>query len=355
LNRESFDPQPEVRLTLHELLASLAAHGGHRTAQARNLRQALEVAKTLYGPDDLRVQQASSELAYALRPTEESVALARKSFAAIERAGGPDTQEANDALWRLASILYEGGRVDEAEHLLLNAIARQRAANAEVELRAMNLRCLAEIYEKEKRFIEALPLIDEALALLENSALRYTKAYWTLCERRSAVSYHLRLFEEAEHFAAQAAEAREGAHGLQHARTAGSHFQRGKALHALGRYLEAVEVLEKALAFYSPAGRTDTVARVRFLQSASLLAAARDDEGRRTLLRSISREGQSAPGNAQFDRLAQRAEDALRANGFRVDDHLLVGLGEDLGWLVHEFLQSKKNATSLEAPDDVDE
>ncbi len=69
-----------------------------------------------------------------------------------------------DRLRALGAVLAAEGRFDESEHILLQALALDRSASDQLAT-ARSLAQLANAYIRQKRFTQALPLVEEATAI----------------------------------------------------------------------------------------------------------------------------------------------------------------------------------------------
>lgn len=186
------------------------------------------------------------------------------------------------------------------------------------------------------RFDEALATYEDALKIFEvkNPPGRKTSrdVAWH-CLRLGRLLYRLGEFERAERVLASAVAIRKRADGLHFSKTSEALRWHARALHALGRLSEADDAYEESLVPSASSGRVVTsAARIHFERAAVMLADGRDGEGRRQLIRAVSKGKARAPGS-RWDTIAQEVEIALRENGFRVDQTLLPDLGEH-GWLI---------------------
>jgi len=143
-----------------------------------------------------------------------------------------------------AEALRQLGQGDEAEREAQLAVAGYDAAVPDLEA-AVKLRPhqpqayanLAEVHLQCGRLKEALPQLDQAIALAPSAILYRTRA--RLHEKRGAHEAALPDLEEAIRLA-------ETARGLRE--LAGDQLQRGRILFRLARYPEALEAFEKTLA-----------------------------------------------------------------------------------------------------------
>jgi len=329
--------RPEVALELHRQLARMHLATRSIEDRVRHLQIALQLTNQLSGIDSRDSIGIHRDLADAFRRQgriREAEQEARLGLAIIERTIGRDSIEMVSALIGLADVLSLQHRTMEGQKAAQDAVEICDRIGARANDRAMAKTYLGQLYVEEQRLLEALPLFDESLSILTEAGSRSRSAAKVRVLLGSA-KYSLGEFVQAERLLADAAKERERRDGLRHYQTHVSIRWHGRALQALAKYNEAADQLAKALVYCEhEASAAERAGVTRFEQSASLLAAGRDDEGRRNLVRAVSRGKATALGTTEFDAQAARAESALRANGFRLDGDLLPLLGDDLRWLV---------------------
>ena len=104
--------------------------------------------------DRSRIALAQGDKNRARQWAEQAVAIDGKI------GGAPRT----DRLRALGAVLAAEGRFDESEHILLKAVALDRADGDQLAT-ARSLSQLANAYMRQKRFAQALPLVEEATAI----------------------------------------------------------------------------------------------------------------------------------------------------------------------------------------------
>ncbi len=104
--------------------------------------------------DRSRIALAQGDRGHARKWAEEAIAIDAKV------GGGPRT----DRLRALGAVLAAEGRFDESERILLQAVALDRSAGDQLAT-ARSLAQLANAYMRQKRFTQALPLVEEATAI----------------------------------------------------------------------------------------------------------------------------------------------------------------------------------------------
>jgi len=338
-----------------ELLAELHSIGGSVLHDAKELESAvdhrvsaLEIASGVFGLEHEKTVRLRMWLAHALSRAarhDEAEAEAQEAVSASERVAGSVSSLHVATLNMLAYCLSRAQKYDQSMAASLQAVSiidQLQPALPESEARAEDgarLRACTntgDILVMQGRFDEALATYEGALELFEvrnpPGSRNSRDAAWH-CLRFGSLLYRVGELERAERVLATAVAIRKQADGLLFSKTSEALRWHGRALHALGRLSEADDAYEEALIPFAHSGRLiTTAARIRFERAAVMLADGRDDEGRRQLIRAVSKGKARAPGS-KWDAVAQEVELALRENGFRVDQTLLPGLGE-WGWLI---------------------
>ncbi len=104
--------------------------------------------------DRARIALAQGDKSRARKWAEQAVAIDDKVV------GSPRT----DRLRALGAVLAAEERFDESEHTLLQAVALDRSSGDQLAI-ARSLAQLANAYMRQKRFAQALPLVEEATAI----------------------------------------------------------------------------------------------------------------------------------------------------------------------------------------------
>jgi len=339
------DEDAGIAQILQNLAEVLRSRG--EPEQARELhRQALELRRRLLGEEHPDTARSLVALA-ALDAERGDHAKARErlleALAILEKALGPDHPEAIATLSDLAAVAAAAGDGEEAERRYREALERAgRAEDLPAERRAALLVHLAEVLRRAERGLEAVELLERALALLPGdgrpSALRAriendlgVNLYATgeleraaevleraveRCRALGDVPPDLAVTARANLANVLAALGRHGeaarilAEALElERRTGGDPRERTRllndravALFDLGRYAEAVSAFEQALAEAERAFGKEDPALAPYLANlaTALRAIGRDEEAARVEERARTLSGGS-DGASAFD------------------------------------------------------
>ncbi|HTJ40623.1 MAG TPA: tetratricopeptide repeat protein, partial [Kofleriaceae bacterium] len=161
---------PYDRSATHMNLAIAYDHAGRTTDAAREIDRALAIRRPLFGPDHVAVADLESEaavIAFKQGRTDDAIALARHAADVDARAYGERSLPYAEALSRLAGMLGQLGRLDDAAPILDRALAIHRALDPAGEHAGMDEANLAVIEAQRGNLELALDHGTRALASLE--------------------------------------------------------------------------------------------------------------------------------------------------------------------------------------------
>jgi serine/threonine-protein kinase len=205
LQRAGGDPETEARVENAE--AALALRGGNEADAAAHSERAWHLDERVLGPDHSTTQMDMSNVAVAYQHLcrgAEALPLILRSIAARERTLGPDSTVLINAHVSAANLLFQAGRLDEAEQHLDRAAQIGERAGTGVDSNILIVR--SEIRNEQGRYPEELELADRLVKIVERSD------------------------------------------GTSSAQFANATFLRGDALEGMGRHREAIPVFREALA-----------------------------------------------------------------------------------------------------------
>jgi len=129
----------------------------------------VEIARSVLGPDDLRVAELLDELGIvyvAQNRYSEAESLLKQSLAIREQSSGKMHPSLVGSLNDLAGFAMQGGRFDEAEQLLKRALhVLETSVDADQSDTAMAMHNLGDYYANQKRFSEAEVLYQQAMLI----------------------------------------------------------------------------------------------------------------------------------------------------------------------------------------------
>ncbi len=150
--------------------ASLLLGAGRAAEATVLLKQALERAEASFGPDSEKVAFVVINLALANKlagdyPAAE--ALNRRALAIREKSPTPDSGLIATTLSNLGGVLQVEWKLEEAEQVLKRSleISRTNGKGKFQPSYAAALNNLAILYSAERRFAQAQPLLEEAIAI----------------------------------------------------------------------------------------------------------------------------------------------------------------------------------------------
>jgi tetratricopeptide (TPR) repeat protein len=282
---------PKIDFELEEALGALYWGRAQYPEARSHYERALTLAEKASGPDSADVSTVLSDLSLVLwdmDQMEESARLAQRSVTIVEKTRGPTHPGVGQALNQLSMGLYELGQLDAAEQALLRARAIMEPSTLPGDpWMGMIQGGLAENYEKQGRFAEALQLLH---ATLPNQTAPDITGY--LMTELGTVLNRQGKPTEALSWLEKGLAVREKALGSDHRDLAESLLGIGLARLALGQPAAAIAALERAdklqnlsrrvhglvrvgLARALEAGKRGDVARVR-----ALMMQARSDLAR---------------------------------------------------------------------------
>lgn len=267
------------------------------------------------------------------RPAEGE-RIAREAIAAADASIGRDTPEGTLAIEEWARALYALGRGDESQAALHTASAIHTQIGSAAHRRVAPTVRIADMLTANGQLDEARTLLERSVATLDPAEEAGSNHAAWLLTRLATVDVRQGLYADAERRLARVTDYRLRTQGVTYGRTADDLRRHAWALHMLGRYEEAVDQMETALVYYEYERKSpQDAARARFAMAVAMLAAGREDEGRRQLRKAVSLGAAAAPGDSQWDDRVAQLEAVIRGNGFRYDESLISLLGED-HWLV---------------------
>jgi len=328
--------KPEIRMRLHHEIGKVFEAADNREMALKHMNLALALGNFLYSVGDYRMFEIHTAMANAFlrdKAFSEAESHARSALALAEDPRLPNVLVASDALERLARIQREQGAWGAAETNLRRAIEMCAREGTNVDRWAARYLALGELYSAQHLLPEARTAFEEGLALVSASELSNSHVEARLRLQLGKIAYWSGAMVDAEASLSEAAKFRIAHSGLGYWSTYVAVLWHGRALAALGRHMDAIERFEQSLVWREQSPDEARTAQIRFELAAALLAAGRNDEASRNLVRAVSKGKTTQPGTAKVDALALRAEAALRANDFRVGAALLPRLGDDLAWL----------------------
>lgn len=185
-DRKQYESQPAVFALDHYLPGHTAGWRGDLEAAIQSYQNALAVQPDSYNAmhflgKRLATQQRLEEAVIAFRSC-----LAMRPF------------ELN-SVWECARVLEKLKRYDEAEHLLVNSLDRIRRQfgnnNLETAEAVLNL---AEWYETRIQFLDAAPLLDEAVEILHSHPKQSQSSYIKLVHRAATTYSSIGYYRQAE-------------------------------------------------------------------------------------------------------------------------------------------------------------
>ncbi len=336
LETQTMETQPEVRIALHRSISDLLNAARKYESSINHDLKALELAEALGSEGDVtrfHILGYLSNTHGEMGRAAEAEAYAREALELAEATFGRDSLDGSGALIWLARPCSRLGRQDEAEELLLESIDIRDRLNASADARSAPRFVLADLYHEWGKPADAGKLMEDVLASID-SAEGIQNNLEAHCQLRLGLSaFYQGELKRAEQIFSPLVQYRLNALGLRHWRTCEGLTFHGWTLHYLGRYSEAADRFEKALIFYEENANVLGIAQARFWLGTALLAAGREDEGRRQLLRAVSKGMVTEPGQPEWDALVQQAESALRAVTFSLGADLRRQLG-DLAWVI---------------------
>ncbi|HHJ15080.1 MAG TPA: tetratricopeptide repeat protein [Gammaproteobacteria bacterium] len=161
---------PENPVYLRAAAGIAYTAGAYDRAEAYQLR-VLEMARSAYGPDDLRLATLMDELGavyFELNRYARTETLLRQGLAIREQGAGKMHPSLAGTLNDLAGFAMQDGRFDEAEQLLQRALHILEAdAGTNLSNAAMAMHNLGDFYTNRKRFPEAQVLYRRATLVWE--------------------------------------------------------------------------------------------------------------------------------------------------------------------------------------------
>jgi serine/threonine protein kinase/Tfp pilus assembly protein PilF len=252
--------QPEVQTRLRETFGSIYLSLGSYDQAATLLRQALERAERLAGPngDELRVAAILTRLATVhLFRGEHALAepLYARALAIRQRHLPPDHIDVAESLHNLASCYYFQNQMDRARPLYERALAISRGRAAENELETASIMsALAGVYRAQKDLARAEPLYREAVEIYEAA---YGDEHPDLAygwNNLAHVYIDMGELERAAPLLERAAQVVEKLQGAQHPQLATILYNHGLVLHRQGDlaraeqlYLRSLRILEESM------------------------------------------------------------------------------------------------------------
>ncbi|MCI0363457.1 MAG: serine/threonine-protein kinase [Phycisphaerales bacterium] len=163
------DGQPDVEAAVRGIVGNGYRNLGHHEQAERQLVEALEIRRRLYGEDSLQAAKGLSALGWLRRDQgrlDQAVTLFEQGLAIRERRLGHEHLDTAMSLANLAAALREAGQLDRAQRLFRQALAirvdQLGTAHADV---AMSQYSLALLLEDQGALEEALELHQAALAV----------------------------------------------------------------------------------------------------------------------------------------------------------------------------------------------
>ena len=173
----------------------------------------------------------------------------RARMLAVNPKSPPNSRTLISSLSNLAEIYRRTGRVEEAEHLYLRALAIGEKALGAYHLDVANaLLGLAHLYSMVDRFKEAEPLYQRALAIEEKALGPYHLDVAALQETLGLQYQIVCRFKEAEHFYLRALATQEKALGPNHKSVAYTLSSLAAVYKATNRNKEAESLEQRAKA-----------------------------------------------------------------------------------------------------------
>lgn len=223
--------------------------GDYPEAEATS-RQALQMAERIGNPKPISVaykwlgQTLAAEGKYA-----EAETVLRNSVNLTAQAFGERSRPASASLFNLGKVLVAEGQYAEAQTVLRRSLDIEESLDGsgapEITKRRNHL---AKVLYQLGRDREAETLLKQALASSEGSSdPEHTRIRSGTLLLMSKVMHHLRLYPEAEHYARQSLDLREGMLGDSHPDTRKSRDQLGRMLFEQGRAREAEPLLRAAM------------------------------------------------------------------------------------------------------------
>jgi serine/threonine-protein kinase len=266
---------PDMAGALGNLGNVLTSLGRYEEALQRHER-ALSVREQALGAEHPLVANTLNNLGDTLRALgrfEESRRMHERALALQEKALGAEHPRIAGTLVSLGSVLEELGQYEESRRRYERALAmEEKALGPEHADLAEPLSGLGRLAEAVGRYEEARRMHERALALREKALGPEHVSVASSLNQLGSVLTALKRYEEAGRMSARARALQEKALGPRHPELADSLLREGWLLLARGKPVEAVPLLEQALAISAPQLR----ARIQFSLAQALWAAGQE-------------------------------------------------------------------------------
>ena len=164
---DGFRDRPEVELGVRESLAltyeSLADYGAEKT----QIERAVELSRSLYGPEDKRTLSDEGQQALLLARTghfPEAMAMLTEVIRLESRVLGPDARQTIHSTTDLIFIEHQMGRIQDAEALARDTLGRATRALGPMDADTLAAETdLSSMYYWEGRYREAAPLNEHVI------------------------------------------------------------------------------------------------------------------------------------------------------------------------------------------------
>ncbi len=255
-----FADRPEVELGIRTTRGQTYRALGEFSKAGEEYARALDLARTLYAPDDRRTLNARRNLAGVLADRgnfDEAEHDTRAIVADLTRLFGADDFDTAMAGMELARILQESGHAADAEPLFRHAIdVGERARGEKDPMVITAIHNLGTALKNDGRVEESIALLRRALRLREESLgpdhpdTLYSRNNLAAALQRSTTPG---AQAEAEGLLRETLAARERILGPDHASTITTVVNLAVALTEAGQYEEALPLAERAYAGFSKA------------------------------------------------------------------------------------------------------
>ena len=162
----------------------------------------LEIARSAFGPDDLRVAELLDELGavyVAQKRYSEAESLLKQILAIHEQSSGKMHPSLAGSLNDLAGFALEGGRFDEAEQLLRRALhILETSVDKDRSDAAMAMHNLGDFYANQKRFSEAKALHHQAVLIWEETSVKDRLELATILNELGSFYHSRKRLDEAK-------------------------------------------------------------------------------------------------------------------------------------------------------------
>lgn len=245
---EALGEFPDVEGALRASIGTVYAGLREDEAASEELSQAIERLSQAHGPDSLELERAETQFVHVhLRRLRfaEAEALVRRLHLRSSRARGEENPATVNILGNLAVILGQQGRVREALPLYRRALAaRERARGPESTAAVLATQALGNALRRTGAYEEAEVTLRRALAYQQSAEWAERNRAQTMLYLSAVLAQSGSEWDESEWLARRALRFYREQPGAE----VGPFLGAGAGvLRALGRFAEALEVIDEAL------------------------------------------------------------------------------------------------------------